>query len=341
MFFLCFYCFLGRQKEGKNGRFALNKGRTRRGRMATKDRALGKIELTAARIVDDGMLLHRHSALLCQEGLFTIVDEYVHARIVGKDHVRCLRGVDENIGVVDEIDIGAEPRIRQIPCGGKRKVDGHEGAARKKLAEFRVLFGQNGIPFLHVLGNALGRGHGGHPIFGLLDNGLDHALVLNGFVRQHVEYLADAAILLRWIVPAIDAINGVQPEGHRLLGKEVAEHLQCRARLDVNRIAIRRPVLLRRRVVINAVHGERARLQPLLALTEIEAHVDHENMRVLDLAHGRHARAGRRNGMHLDRAGLRELEVGNEGREPAVNAVAVEENGVVGHGIRRVANRVD
>jgi hypothetical protein len=86
-------------------------------------------------------------------------------------------------------------------------------------------------------------------------------------------------------------------------------------------------------MVINALHGESASLQPLLALTEVKAHIDHENVRILDLSHGWNACTRWRNGIHLDGAVLREIEVGNEGREPAVNAVAVEENGVVGHGL--------
>ena len=93
----------------------------------------------------------------------------------------------------------------------------------------------------------------------------------------------------------------------------MAKDLQCRAALDMDGVTIRRPVILGGCMVINALHGESTTFHPLLALAEIKADIDHENVCILDLAHGRNARARRRDRMHLDRACLRELKVRDEG----------------------------
>lgn len=272
--------------------------------MTTKDRALREIELSAASVVDNSVLLHCHATLLGQEGLAPIVDEDVDARIVGEDHVTRFGSVNHDIRVVNEVDIGTEPGIRQIPRRNVIKADGDKGASREDLAKLSIFFIQNGFALCKVLCDAFRYGHGGHPVLGLIDNRFDVSLVLNGLVCQLIQHLTNAAIIVGWIVPAIDAINGVQPEGHLLLGKEVAKDLQSRTALHVDRIAIRRPVILGGRMVINALHGESASLQPLLALAEIKAYIDHEDVRILDLSHGRDARTRRRNGVHLDSAVL-------------------------------------
>ena len=53
-----------------------------------------------------------------------------------------------------------------------------------------------------------------HPSLSCIING---TLALHGLVRDDVEQLTDAAIRIRRMVPVINVINDVKPEGNLLL----------------------------------------------------------------------------------------------------------------------------
>ena len=79
--------------------------------MTIEDGILGHIESARTHRIDNDRLLRLHLAL-CKEGLLAVVDEDIDARIVGKDHVRCLGGVKGNRCVVNDVAVEAEPGTR-------------------------------------------------------------------------------------------------------------------------------------------------------------------------------------------------------------------------------------
>ncbi len=208
------------------------------------------------------------------------------------------------------------------------EADREERALLENLAELRLFLVQKRLADRQLLHLALGRVDQLDPLAHLEKSSVDRSLVLHGLVRDDVEQLADATVGIRRIDPAIDAINHVEPEGYLLLREEVAKHLQRRARLRVNRIGLRGPVRAGRRMVINALNGERTSLRPGSALDLVKADIHHEDVTTRHLLGMRQTGARGRHGVHLDVRHILsgQRHVREEGRGKAVNAVAVEEN---------------
>lgn len=223
----------GGQQEGQHRNLALYEGGACGGGMTFEDGALRHIESVRARGIDDDGLLRLHLAL-CEEGLLAVVDKDIHARIVGKDHVRGLRGVKGDGRVVDDVAVEAEPGIRQLPLRGMVESDYQEGTLGKDLAQVGILQIQNRLSKEDHLLVSCGSTHGGNPLSRLLDDRLHVAFVLNGLVCDARQDLTDAAILVGRAVPAIDAIDDVKPVGHLLLREEVAKGQHGRTALGVN-----------------------------------------------------------------------------------------------------------
>ena len=299
--------------------------------MALEDGALRQIESVCARGIDDDGLLRLHLAL-CEEGLLAVVDEDFDARIVGKDHVRGLRGVKGEGRVVDDVAVQTEPAVRQLPLRDMVESKGQEGALGKDLAQVLVLQIENRLSQQHHLLVSCRCAHGGNPLSGLLDDGLHVAFVLNGLVGDARQDLADAAILVGRAVPAIDAVNDVEPVGRLLLREEVAKGEHGRAALGVNGSC--GPVIAGGRVVIDAIHGESA--DPSCAHRGIKADIDQQDVGIHHLFEGGQARASRRRRIHFDvrdtlasQGKMREV-----GGKPAVDAVAMEDDLVRSRSLR-------
>ena len=145
------------------------------------------------------------------------------------------------------------------------------------------------------------------------------------------------------MIPTVHAINLVEPERHRKRGIEVRPRLHGRAGFHVNGAALG-PVLHGRRMVINALDGQRTVRHPMRAGRLRNGDVHHEHVGAFQ--NGRR-RPGvgltRRNGIHGERPFGAKDAVGDVAGEPSVNAVAVEENGVgfgSRHGRRSGRNHV-
>ena len=309
---------------------AINQRRSRRRRVAAEDGALREIEVAAAGVVDDGVFLVAHGALIGtrHKGLAAVVDEYIDARAIDEDNVGRLRRVNEHVRVVDEIHVGTQPGGRQLPRLLMLKADRDERTLSENLAELRLLLVQKRLADRELLRLTFRCVDQRDPVTHLGQRRIDGVLMLHGLVRNDVEQFADAAIGIRRIVPAINAIDDVKPEGHLLLREEVAEHLQRRARLRVDRIGLCRPVRARRRMMINALNGERTRLRPGGTLDLVKADIHHEHVTTRHLLGMREAGARGRHGVHLDvrHALVGQRRVREERGGKAVNAVAVEEN---------------
>ena len=313
----------GCKEEGQHGNLAQYEGGTRGGGMALEDGALRQIESVRASGIDDDGLLRLHLAF-CEEGLLAVVDEDFDARIVGKDHVRGLRGVKGDGRVVDDVAVKTEPGIRQLPLRDMVESKGQEGTLDKDLAQVAVLQIENRLSQQHHLLVSCRRTHGGDPLRRLLDDGLHVAFVLNGLVGDARQDLADAAILVGRAVPAIDAVNDVKPVGRLLLREEVAKGQHGRAALGVD--GSRGPVIAGGRVVIDAVHGEST--DPGLAYRGVKADVDQQDVGVHHLFEGRQARARGRRRIHFDVGDTlaSQGKMSEVGGEPAVDAVAMEDD---------------
>jgi len=306
--------------------------------MALEDGALRQIESVRASGIDDDGLLRLHLAL-CEEGLLAVVDEDFDARIVGKDHVRGLCGVKGDGRVVDDVAVEAEPGIRQLPLCNMVESKGQKGALGKDLAQVLVLQIENRLSQEHLLLVSCGRTHGGNPLSGLLDDGLHDggnplsgllddglhvAFVLNGFMRNARQDLADAAVLVGGTVPAIHAVDDVKPVGRLLLREEVAKGQHGCAALGMD--GSRGPVAAGGRVVIDAIHGESA--DPGGAHRLIKADVEQQDVGIHHLFEGGQARTRGRRGIHFDVADTlaSQRKMSEVGGEPAVGAVAVEDD---------------
>jgi hypothetical protein len=121
----------------------------------------------------------------------------------------------------------------------------------------------------------------------------------------------------------------MKPRGNLELRIEAAPGLNGGAALGVDRALTNGPMLLSGRVVVNAHDGQRAVRQPRVAHLLRDRDVQKENVRSRNdgVGHFPGARLARSNGVLANATERREKAVGNEAREPAVNAVAVEEKG--------------
>jgi hypothetical protein len=112
--------------------------------------------------------------------------------------------------------------------------------------------------------------------------------------------------------------------------------LERRAALGMDGTRMSGPLLDRRRMVIDAVNRARTGLEPLLARVLRNRYVQEPDVGSFHRLGGRpRVRLRGSNRKQLNLAVLAKSVVGKVRREPAVNAVAVEENGRLesGHGI--------
>ena len=313
----------GCKEEGQHGNLAQYEGGACGGGMALEDGALRQIESVRASGIDDDGLLRLHLAF-CEEGLLAVVDEDFDTRIVGKDHVRGLRGVKGDGRVVDDVAVQAKPGIRQLPFRDMVESKGQKGALGKDLAQVGVLQIENRLSQQHHLLVSYRCAHSRNPLSGLLDDGLHVAFVLNGLVGDARQDLTDAAVLVGGAVPAIDAVNDVKPVGRPLLREEVAKGQHGRTALGMD--SSRGPVIAGGRVVIDTVHGEGA--DPGRSHGGIKADVNQQNVSVHHLLQGRQARASGRRRIHFDVGDTlaSQRKMSEVGGEPAVNAVAMEDD---------------
>ena len=202
--------------------------------------------------------------------------------------------------------------------------ESEKGAFEKSLAEIRILLVQDRFSQENHLLVSCGRTHGGNPLSRLLDHRLHVSLVLNRFMGDARQDLANAAVLVGRVVPAIHAVDDVKPVGHLLLREEVSKGEHGRAALGVD--GSRGPVAARCRVVIDAIHGEGT--DPGCPHRLIKADIDQQDVGIHHLFEGGQARARGCRGIHFD---VRDT-LASQGKmrkvcgEPAVDAVAMEDD---------------
>lgn len=253
--------------------------------------------------------------------------------------MRRLGGVKSNIAVVHDEDTKTVPRGGKFPFDLQVIVDGQEGSfLLQNFLEGRILLGQNALSFreIPVVGIRVIR-HTVDKLVGIVKRLVQFAL--NGFASNDVEELAQATILIGHIDPAINAINRVKPLGNLQIGVEVLVRLEGRATLRMDGAGVFGPLLGRRRVVVDAANGSCASLIPLLTDMSRDRNVQQPNVGSFHLIRGgpRIWLRGR-DRKQLNTAVRSQRMIRKVSREPAVNAIAVEENGgakveFVGHGI--------
>lgn len=203
------------------------------------------------------------------------------------------------------------------------------------LLEGCVLLGQNLLSLGQVPLIGLGTiRHAVDELVSVLER-LGH-LALDGFTSDDVEELAQTAILVGHIHPAINAIDRVEPLWDGRIRVEVLMRLESRAALGMDGARMSGPLLNRRRMVIDAGNGAGASLEPLLTEVRRDRNVQEPHVGSFHRLGGRpRVRLRGRDRKQLNLTVLAESVVGKVRREPAVNAVAVEENGRLesGHGL--------
>ncbi len=143
-----------------------------------------------------------------------------------------------------------------------------------------------------------------------------------------MEKLTKAAVLVGDIHPAVHAVDGVEPRGNRHTRVEVLVRLKGGAVIGVNRARIGGPLFDGGGVMVDTLDGAHTSLGPFFANVGRHRHIKEPHVGAFH-----HFRRGPgvglrgRDGEHLNPAKSVELAVGEVGSEPAVDAVAVEENG--------------
>ena len=324
----CFWRRLGADKqERQKGRFSLDEIGASGSGMAAEDGALCQIESAAARGVGVRRLFDRHVSAL-QECLFAVVDKGGALWIVGKDLMGGLRAVKDDVGVVNDEESDTSPRIRQMPESLDVRSQRSDDALAENLVEFGIFLLKDGTALCDKGARALCRRHGLNECLRLRE-GLGK-LSLNGLVRDEIEDFANATVLFRRIVPTVHAVDVMKPRGNLELRIEAAPGLDGRAALGVDGALTNGPMFLRGRVVVDAHDRKRAVRQPRVAHLLRDRDVQKKNMRSRNdgLGHFPGARLARSNRVLANTTERREKAVGDEAREPAVNAVAVEEKSV-------------
>ena len=316
-------------KEGEVRSLATYQGGACRSRMATEDGAFGHIQAmrhgTASR-VDDHRL---HDAiLLCGiECLVAVVDEHRNLGMFGEDEVGGLGGVQDDVGRIHQEHLASQPGSGQLPLCRTCLINGNDVSQLFAHARQRgVLVDELLLSLMDVPGVGLGMMfHVVEKLIGHLDGLGD--LVLDGETSNLMEKLTKAAVLVGHVHPTVDTVDGVEPRRHLGIGVEVTERLEGSAAVRVNRAAGGGPLFDGGGMMVNALNGQCTRRKPLL--TNVLGHGDIQQPDVGSF-HGLSGRPGvrlrGRNGEHLD-VGFLEVAVRKVGSEPAVDAIAVEEDG--------------
>lgn len=337
--FLIFYFFLSLDggyvdNEGKQWGFALNKRDACCGGMTFEDGAVcGQVKLTAASGIDIDGFLHCHLTLL-QERLLAIIDECGALRIVGEYLMSGFRGIKDNIGIVNDIELLVLPGSGQVPRIHVFICDGDNATHAENLEEVFILLLQNDTTLLNNRLNALRSVQLLHKSIGISIRLLK--LALDGLMGNQVKHFTNATVLFRRVVPSVNAVHAVQPLGHGSLRIEELPGLNSGATLGINGAVVSRPVLHRRGMMVNALNGKDTTREPHVTSRLRNRNVHKQNVIVAHRVHLR-PRVGltRSNGVLTNGAELGNHGVSNVARHPAVNAIAVEKNGELGLGLER------
>ena len=298
--------------------------------VAIEDGALGQVDAVrngASRRVDDHGF---HGALLAfgVEHLVSVVDEDADVRIARENQVRRFRCVQDHIGRVHQEQLVSQPRRRQLPLRYVFLIDlddvsfGFDDAQELIVLHLKAFLSLTHVPRvgLGMLRDVVDEGV--RQVKGIEDT------MLNGQTRKFMEKLTKASVLVGDIDPAVDTVNGVKPRGNRHIGIEVLVRLKGGAVLGVNRARFGGPLFNGGGVMVDTLDGTGAGLHPFFANVGGHRHIKEPHISAFHHFRRRPGIGLRgRDGKHLNSAVLMEIAVGEVGREPAVDAVAVEENG--------------
>ena len=298
--------------------------------VAIEDGTLGQVDAVrqrASRRVDDHGF-HRALLTFGVEHLVSVVDEDADVSIAREDQVGCFGGVQHHIGGVHQEQLVSHPRRRHLPLRHVFLVNsddvsfGLDDAQELAILHVKALFSLFHVPRVGL---------------GMLRDVVDESVrqvngfgqtVLNGQTRKFVEKLTKASVLVGHIHPAVHTVDGVEPRGNWHTRVEVLVRLKGGAVLGVNRARIGGPLFDGGGVMVDTLDGAHTSLVPFFANMGGNGDVKEPHVGAFH-----HFRSGPgvglrgRDGKHLNSAVFVELAVGEVGSEPAVDAVAVEENG--------------
>ncbi len=317
----------------------------RRSGVTIEDGPLGQVDTVrngaSCRVDDHGF--HRTLLAFGVEHLVSVVDEDADVGMLRKDQVGCFGRIQHHVGGIHQEQFVSQPGRRYVPH-----------LHMFLLNRDSVSFGLNDAPQVCVLLAEVLFSLAHVPIVGfrilihLIDeyvrqmNGFSQ-MVLNGQTRKFMEKLAKASVLVGDIHPAVHTVDGVKPCGRLRAREEVVEGLKCRTVFRVNRARFGGPLFDSSRMMVDALNGAGAGLHPFFANVGGHGHIKEPHVGAF---HHLRCRPGiglrGRDGKHLNSAVLVELAVGEVGSEPAVDAVAMEENGGLKAGfVRHLGNGME
>ena len=262
------------------------------------------------------------------EHLVSVVDEDADVRIVRKDQVGCFGRIQDHISSVHQEQLASQPCRRHLPLRHVFLVDpDNVSFGLDDAQELAVLHVKAFLSLTHVPCVGLGM------FRDVVDEGVRQVngigqTALNGQTRKFMEKLTKAAVLVGDIHPTVHAVNGVKPCGNRHTRIEVLVRLKRSAVFGVNRARIGGPLFDGTGVMVDTLDGAHASLGPFFANVGGHGDVKEPDVGAFHHFRGRPGIGLRgSDGKHLNPAKLVELAVGEVGSEPAVDAVAVEENG--------------
>ena len=320
----------GFDEEGEVYRFTTYQRGARRSGVAIEDGAFGQVDAVrngASRRVDHHGF---HGAVLTfgVEHLVSVVDEDADVRVICEDQVGCFGRIQHHIGGVHQEQLASQPRRRHLPLRNVFLVDpDNVSFGLDDAQELTILHVKAFLSLTHVPRVGLGM------LRDIIDEGVRQVngigqTPLNGQSRKFMEKLTKAAVLVCDIHPAVHTVDGVEPRWNRCIRVEVLVRLKRSAVFGMNRARIGGPLFDGGGVMVDTLDGAHASLGPFFANMSGHRHIKEPHIGAFH-----HFRSGPGvglrgcDGKHLNPAKLVELAVGEVGSEPAVDAVAVEENG--------------
>ena len=200
-----------RDKERKHWNLLLDKRSTRRSRMAPQNGALSQIEATASRRIDVHSLVNPRWTLAIHN-LLAVIDEDVHTAMSLKDYMRSLSRVKAYARIINDEDIGTQPAYRQIPRSNMLVIESMNPSVSKDASENHILFVQDLLALINDHCHSLTIRH-------IHQERLSHCegliqTPLNRLVCDFIQYLPYTSVIVRGIVPSVNAVNAIKPERH-------------------------------------------------------------------------------------------------------------------------------
>jgi hypothetical protein len=158
-------------------------------------------------------------------------------------------------------------------------------------------------------------------------------------MRDDIEHFPETAVFICGIIPAVESIDLLEP--HRSWDVRI-DHLPCEkggalCSIDMSLTSSTCPVVNGRLVMVDATDGENTRVHPLLPNIRRNGDIDEVNSRALHNIHlGPSTNLVRRDREHVNGGGRASIFKGSMkdvGGEPAIDTIAMKENGGIRCGV--------